>query len=220
VFPQFSNRGPLANHGFARTSAWQVQHRERGPRGEALAVLRLVDDARTRSVWPHAFVLELGVRVSGDTLTLELTCTNTGAAQMPFTCALHSYLRVADVAHVALQGLHGQSYWDKTDGLEKVQDAEVLVIDGEVDRVYAGVQRDLLLRQAPGANGGALRVGQRGFDDVVVWNPGPQRCAMLPDMPAQGYRQMLCVEAARIAEPVSLLAGARWQGMQQLRLAS
>ncbi len=220
VFPQFSNRGPLANHGFARTSTWQVQHRERGPHGEALVVLRLVDDASTRSVWPHGFVLELGVRVLGDGLTLELNCTNTGVTPMPFTCALHTYLRVADVSQVVLEGLRGQAYWDKTDGLEKHQDNALLVIDGEVDRVYAGVHQELLLREAAGAGGGALHIGQRGFDDVVVWNPGAQRGAMFSDMPAQGYRQMLCVEAARISEPVVLLLGQRWQGMQQLRVAS
>ena len=88
------------------------------------------------------------------------------------------------------------------------------------DSVYAGVHQELLLREAAGAGGGALHIGQRGFDDVVVWNPGAQRGAMFSDMPAQGYRQMLCVEAARIAEPVVLLLGQRWQGMQQLRVAS
>lgn len=217
AFPQFSNRGPLANHGFARTSAWQVQHRERGPRGEALVVLRLVDDAQIRMLWPHRFVLELGVRVLGDTLTLELTCTNTGSLPMPFTCALHTYLRVADVSRVALEGLHGQAYWDKTDGREKTQDEKSLVIKGEVDRVYAGARQELLLRENAGTNSAALHIGQRGFDDVVVWNPGAQRCAMLSDMPAQGYRQMLCVEAARIAEPVLLQGAQRWQGMQRLQ---
>ena len=219
VFPQFSNRGPLPNHGFARTSVWQLQHHERGARGEALAVLRLVDDAQTRAVWPHGFVLELGVHVSGDCLTLELTCTNTGAQSMSFTCALHTYLRVTDVSTVALEGLHGRAYWDKVDGLDKTQHAELLLIDGEVDRVYAGVRQDLSLRESATATAGALLIAQRGFDDVVVWNPGAQRCAMLPDMPAQGYRQMLCVEAARIAEPVVLQGGQRWQGMQQLQVS-
>lgn len=219
VFPQFSNRGPLANHGFARTSTWHERHRERGPRGEALVVLRLVDDAATRSVWPHGFVLELGVRVLGDGLTLELNCTNTGDTPMPFTCALHTYLRVADVSQVVLEGLHGQAYWDKTDAMLKTQDTELLAIDGEVDRVYAGVRQALRLSATAGVSNDVLRIGQRGFDDVVVWNPGALRCATLPDMPAQGYRQMLCVEAARIAEPVVLQVGQRWQGMQQLQVS-
>ena len=50
------------------TPLWQLQHDELGPRGEALVVLRLVDDMRSRAVWPHRFVLELGVRVLGDSL--------------------------------------------------------------------------------------------------------------------------------------------------------
>ena len=85
----------------------------------------------------------LAVHVLGDRLSLVLTCTNDGLLPMSFTCALHTYLRVADVAQVALDGLGGQSYWDKTDGLNKVGDAALLVFDGEVDRIYGGVQRDL-----------------------------------------------------------------------------
>ena len=219
VFPQFSNRGPLPNHGFARTSAWQVQHRECGLGGEARAVLRLVDDAHTRTLWPHRFVLELGVRIWGDSLMLELSCTNAGAAPMPFTCALHTYLQVADVSTVALEGLRGHSYWDKVDGLDKIQDTDLLVIDGEVDRVYAGVSQDLSLRESADTSAGALHINQSGFDDVVVWNPGALRCATLPDMPALGYCQMLCIEAARIAEPVLLQGGQRWLGVQQLRVS-
>ena len=37
-------------------------------------------------------------------------------------------------------------------------------------------------------------------------------------MPEDGYRHMLCVEAARIDEPVQLAPGAEWQGWQQLRV--
>jgi len=35
-------------------------------------------------------------------------------------------------------------------------------------------------------------------------------------MPDEGYRHMLCVEAACIDEPVTLAPGASWTGWQQL----
>ncbi|NBQ89541.1 MAG: hypothetical protein EBU07_19180, partial [Betaproteobacteria bacterium] len=60
----------------------------------------------------------------------------------------------------------------------------------------------------------ALRIAQRGFEDVVVWNPGPE--ASLPDLPAGEYLRMVCVEAASIARPVQLAPGERWRGMQSL----
>jgi glucose-6-phosphate 1-epimerase len=219
AFPQFANRGPLVNHGFARNVRWQLQDGGASPCGEAHAVLRLTADAHSLALWPHGFVLDLAVRVLGDSLSLALTCANTGLPPMSFTCALHTYLRISDVAQVALDGLGGQTYWDKTDGLDKVQDPARLVFDGEVDRVYGGVQRDLLLRAIAGATATDLRIAQQGFTDVVVWNPGAARCAALPDMPADGYRHMLCVEAACINRPVTLAGGQSWTGTQTLRAA-
>ena len=56
------------------------------------------------------------------------------------------------------------------------------------------------------------------FSETVVWNPGAELCARLPDMPVDGWRQMLCVEAACIDRPVQLEPGATWQGWQSLRL--
>ena len=40
--------------------------------------------------------------------------------------------------------------------------------------------------------------------------------ATLADLPQAAYQDMLCVEAAVIAQPVVLLPGARWQGAQRL----
>src|SRR6218665_3269405 len=50
IFPQFAARGPLPRHGFARSKPWQLVSAEQGE-DDALAVLRLADDASTRSVW-------------------------------------------------------------------------------------------------------------------------------------------------------------------------
>ena len=51
--------------------------------------------------------------------------------------------------------------------------------------------------------------------------PGPltlivQKAAALPDMAPDGYRRMLCVEAAAIGSPIELAAGAQWTGAQQI----
>ena len=50
----------------------------------------------------------------------------------------------------------------------------------------------------------------------MVWNPGAALCAKLADLPDDGYRHMLCVEAARIDATRAARAGAAWQGWQQL----
>ena len=50
----------------------------------------------------------------------------------------------------------------------------------------------------------------------MVWNPGPEKCASLPDMPDEDWPLMLCVEAAQIGNPVRLSPGEEWAGMQTL----
>ena len=39
----------------------------------------------------------------------------------------------------------------------------------------------------------------------------------LADMPPDGFKSMLCVEAARIHTPQTLMAGESWRGWQSLR---
>ena len=61
-----------------------------------------------------------------------------------------------------------------------------------------------------------MRIIASQFEDTVVWNPGPEKCASLPDMPDEDWPLMLCVEAAQIGNPVRLSPGEEWAGMQTL----
>jgi glucose-6-phosphate 1-epimerase len=216
-FPQFAERGPLPKHGFARTLAWELVSQEQGA-NDALAVLRLRDGDATRALWPHGFELELSVRVAGRSLDVELACENRGDAPFSFTAALHTYLRVADLDAASLEGLTGLRYFDAILGREATE-RMALLLPGEkgvldLDRIYFGVDRELVLAE----DGRRVEITQQGFEDAVVWNPGPERCARLADMPADGWRQMLCVEAAIIGHPVELPAGETWVGRQSLTL--
>lgn len=56
-FPQFSDFGPLAQHGFARNSQFEVLSR-----AEDSVTLVLRSSEATRQLWPHDF--ELFVTVS------------------------------------------------------------------------------------------------------------------------------------------------------------
>ena len=217
VFPQFSDRGPLPRHGFVRNRAWQLLRSGDDADGAATAVLGLVDDTETRAIWPQAFALELQLRVSGSQLDMTLQVTNTGTVPWHCAAALHTYLQVPDSAQARIGGLAGRPYHDAVDGQARTQHEPWLRLPGEVDRVYAGV--DGMLELSADGDGAAnrLQVAHAGFADVVVWNPGPARCAALPDMPPDGYRHMVCIESARIVQPVVLVPGQSWSGTQQLR---
>ncbi len=218
IFPQFSTRGPGMRHGFARVLPWQLVREEQFD-GGAGAVLRLTDSAATRAAWEHRFELQLAVRVGGDRLSLTLTCRNTGESAFDFMAALHTYLRTDGIERTVLHGLGGRPYWDAVDGTGKVQQADELRFDGELDRVYGAVAGDLDLCAPVAGAGRRLGIRQSGFEDVVVWNPGAVKCAGLADMQPDGWRHMVCVEAACIERPCVLQPGELWRGVQTLSLS-
>jgi glucose-6-phosphate 1-epimerase len=211
-FPQFGGLGDLPKHGFARTREWSVAAQRCGD-DYALATLELVDDEDTRALWPHAFRAEITVMLEVDRIDVEFCVANTGPAPFEFTGALHSYLRVTQVEDVALEGLHGHDYLDAARDSRVVRETGTeIIVDGEVDRVYYDVRRPQLL------NAGNLSLGiqSQGFPDVVVWNPWVDLCAGLKDMPPDGWRHMLCVEAAAVRKPVIVQPGEEWFGRQTL----
>ena len=217
VFPQFSARGALAQHGFARVKPWQPMLAAQG-HDDATAVLQLTDDASTRLLWPHAFSLELKVHIRHNTLTLTLTCRNPGDAPFDFACALHSYLRLGDLRRCSVQGLKDLRYWDCVELLEKTEANDALFPKDNIDRIYQRVKHALLFCERQGQTERKLLIEQRGFDDAVIWNPGVEKCAALPDMQAGEQQHMLCVEAANIIQPIELEPGASWTGVQTLTL--
>ena len=62
----------------------------------------------------------------------------------------------------------------------------------------------------------SLGINAEGFADVVVWNPWVERSAAIADLPNDGFRHLLCVEAAAAQHPVRLAAGESWWGRQTL----
>ena len=207
-FPQFSGRGNLPKHGLVRTRPWRLLAQT-----ETALIMTISDDAETRALWPHAFELIQTLILDAQGLRIALDVHNTGDMPFAFTGALHTYLRVPDVTACVLAGLHGCEYQDAADGCRnKTQDGD-LRVDGEVDRVFADAPNALVLH---GDGMKALHITQGGFNDSVVWCPGPDLAATFTDMPADDWRHMLCVEAAAAAKPIALPAGGHWQGWQHL----
>lgn len=216
IFPQFEQMGPdtsLPRHGLARTRAWELDGQHRGS-DHTQATFVLSDDDATRALWPHGFRLELTVSVGARRLDLELYAENTGETPWPFAAALHTYLAVSNLANVRLQGLHSCHYQDRLLGGSAVEDHPEKRFHGEMDRIYAHVP-ELTLRD------GARIVGLRSdnLPDAVIWNPGPEKCAALADMPADDWQRMLCIEPARVNRPLTLQPGENWAGLHTLVLA-
>lgn len=211
IFPQFADEGPLPKHGFARTTRWETLPRDT----MTVLAMRLGDGEATREVWPHRFEAEYTVTLTDHTVDMALGIENRGEAPFAFTCALHTYLRVGDVAAVALEGLQGCRYRDTAaGGAEAVEEAERLVVNGEVDRIYFDTPAALRLHDT--ALGRTIAIGASGFTDTVVWNPGEMRAGQLPDLEVGEHRSFVCVESARVGTSVALGPGERWVGRQTL----
>jgi glucose-6-phosphate 1-epimerase len=209
-FPQFASRGPLVKHGFARTSTWT----ELPDAGANAVRMVLTDNEHSRALWPYGFRLELLARVQPDSLVLQLAVRNTDTRPWTFTAALHTYLRTGQVAASALSGLADHGFEDALARGALRRDAGP-DLSLPLDRVYVNATQPLVLRDGPAA----LRIEQEGFNDVVVWNPGPEGAAKLPDLPPGDHAHMLCVEAAQVSSAVHLAAGEVWLGTQILTLA-
>ena len=216
IFPQFEQRGPdytLPRHGLARTRAWALDTHRAGA-DHALASFTLSDSPETRALWPHGFTLEFTVSLGPNRLDLELHITNTGDTAWPFSAALHTYLAGSDIGQLRLQGLEGCRFLDAVTQGEYIEDHPEKRFAGEIDRIYELVPRSLLLRDGPRR----LTIESETFEDAVLWNPGPEKCVALSDMPDDDWRQMLCVEAAQVLNPPTLQPGDSWTARQSLVL--
>jgi len=214
-FPQFNQRGPLPKHGFARNLAWVAQAPWWDTEQDAAMLrLRLASSQSTQAIWPQDFEAQLTLALGDGWMRVHLDVCNTGPTPWEFTTALHTYLSVDAIESTCLEGLEGCERWDALRDQHGIQSGAVTFAD-EYDSVFGAPVQPLHLRD--GSSG--LQISQSpDMGSTVVWNPGAHLCSRLADLPADGYRFMLCVEAAQIDAPVRLVAGARWQGWQMLRV--
>ena len=203
IFPQFSDHGPFGRHGFARKVDWQFD--------EAAGAMHLSATSDTLSAWPHPFELSLRPSLTDTTLEVDLTVANPGAEPIEFQAALHTYLRLFDFESAQVSGLEGQSYQDQATRNILTADSSPLTPGEEIDRAYFRTGEFAAHLQDQHHQ---VSSELEGFTDTVIWNPGPEHG--IGDLPADGWRNFFCIEAARIEEPVLLEPGQFWRGIQRL----
>jgi len=207
-FGAHASEAGFPGHGFARTVPWRVVGSGTEPNGATRLTLRLQENEKTRAQWPHACMLDLTV-VVGETLRMELTTENTGAADFVIGEALHTYFRIGDIGAVRVSGLENCDYWDKVGGSTLKKQSGVIDFSGETDRVYINtaaecvIEDDKLKRR--------IYVAKSGSFSTVVWTPWAEKAGKMGDMgQPDGWREMVCVESVNAIENVvKVAAGAR-----------
>src|SRR5215472_12765459 len=182
-------------HGFARIHPWQLDFGAYAA-DELHLSLSLEPTELSRSLGFDNFLLAYQITF-GRELRLRLSVANDGNEPMRIEEALHTYLHVGDVEQARVHGLFEAEYLDKTDDFaRKTQTEPVLTFSGKTDRPYLNTTSPIVVDDP--ALHRRIRVTKANSNTTVVWNPWAG--SGLPDMPNDGWREMLCIESANAAE--------------------
>lgn len=200
-WPYFARQGQppdAPQHGLVRTQQWQVTHAERTEDGEIVLALAGPEVPEV----PMNVILTMRI---GRALEQALTTVNLSKETVRFTQALHTYFRVADADCVHVTGLDGLTYADKFDNFNKhtqrgdwnLQDARDR---GRSDRIYGDTGSQFELIDPAGHR--KIRLATSGSKTLVVWNPGAEFIKTFADLPPEGWRNYVCLEAANCGAEV------------------
>ena len=201
IFPWFGAKrdDPKApQHGFARTAPWRLDGVEAHGREAVTLSFSLTDRDVGSTLWPEPFRAIYSVTF-GPSLTLRLAVQNRAAHAIAFEEALHSYFAVSDIGSVAVSGLTGATYIDKTDAMRrKLRTEPLLTIAAETDSVYLDTTGQCAIVDQGWRR--RIVIDKDGARSSVVWNPWAEKGAALADLGDRAWRGMLCVETGNIAD--------------------
>lgn len=235
VFPIFGpppadlKAAGMVQHGFARTSIWELLGQTNASDGHIEVQFGLgpetVGPEAQAKAWPNDFTLIYTIALDDSAKTLQTTISvenpDTGAKASPweFNWLFHTYFRVPEVEDVAVTGLAGVAVADKVTKSDYNEENDDVVIAQEVDRVYKDVPATAIPVQIvhKKTKEPLISVVRQNLDDVVVWNPWTANANALADFtPKTGFHQMLCIEAGTVSKLVKLSPGEKWEASQTL----
>ena len=208
VFPQFGP-GKLANHGFARTSTWNVHDLK----GNVLTLV-LEDNPETRKIWEgNQFRLLYEIELTATSLRTKLVVTNKGNDTFDFQALLHTYYKLPDISAIVVNDLNGVAYIDKLKAAEEfVESSKDFTFTEEVDRIYKNAPSSLKIRienekEVTVQLSSSLSGGKDSNHDVVLWNPHVAKSKRMSDFGDDEWKNMVCVEPGVVAGWTKLDAG-------------
>ena len=154
IFPWFgASRHALAapQHGFARTAPWHLDSVETAGRELLTLTFSLGGGDVGSPFWPEPFRAIYTV-VFAQTLSLRLAVQNRATHPVIFEEALHTYFAISDITGIAISGLAGTTYIDKSDAARrKPQTAALVTITAETDSVYLDTPEQCAIEDRGGA---------------------------------------------------------------------
>lgn len=190
-FPWFAGNQPASDpdgpaHGYARTTTWEYSDAKHDDAGVTISMRAAIEP----------FTLQYDVTFA-DTLTMQLTVTNTGTAAATFESALHTYFVISQIKAVRVEGLENADYLDTVGGnLQNLtQDDQPIRFDAETDRTYTSSATARIID--PGLQR-IITIEKEHSGSTVVWNPWAAKAKAMADFGDDEWPGMLCVESGNI----------------------
>ncbi|KGJ89492.1 D-hexose-6-phosphate mutarotase [Thalassotalea sp. ND16A] len=210
-WPWFGSFKQAANHGFARTSVWQVEQLQMTAAGVRIELL--LSGSEYAADWPYAFTVKQIITFA-DTFSQQLTVSNDGKSAFQFTDALHSYFNVSSPENVAIPDLSESIFDDKINQLSHCNGVDILDCVGPIDRIY---HNDSSMTIVDNGAKRAIEISKTNSAQWVLWNPGVEIANNMADIHPQGEQEFVCLEAAN-TNWINLPAGETTVLSQQIRL--
>src|SRR5699024_1761592 len=129
----------------------------------------------------------------GTELSMDLTIT-AHDAPLELEAALHTYLAVADVREIAIDGLGGAAFLDNTRELAAdVQGEQTLRLTGPADRIYDSAAQAAITDPASGAR---IATTAPGTGEVVVGHVGDAQDAEMDEIPEGAWPKFVGIAPA------------------------
>ena len=191
-------------HGFARNTPWNLTSVT--DNGGAGCELTFTLVSAPNALFAYAFTAQLKMTL-GKTAKLELSMSNTDSKAFACSWALHSYHPVSSLEKVRVKGLSGRDYLDNLEGHARKHQAEDVRFDGEVDRVFPGIENSLSIEEADSTK--PITITHHNCPSVIVWNPGATNAAKIADIGPGQEQHYICVErGAVLSEEWQIASGA------------
>ena len=138
---------------------------------------------------------------------------NTGKEAFEFNWLFHTYYRIHDITDTLVTNLIDQQCYDQLIG----ESYRKGTIHEEFDRIYSKVSLEKSIQVVD--KGQVLSIFIENLPDSVVWNPWTKKAEGMADFqPKSGFHQMVCVEPGHVNSMVSLPAGGKWSGGQEITI--
>lgn len=196
-FGKHPSAATAPSHGYARLCAWDLDRITSLSDGRTEVVMSLPQSAQSGD---HRFAdMSLSARILvGDSLEVALTTHNKSSASVRVTEGFHTYFHVSDIAAVQVTGLNDCEYVDLIDNDRRRRQVGAIGFTGELGRIFVSCNKTCAIEDRQ--LGRVLRVASAGSQSVAVWNPGLNTASGMADLGSEGWRTMVCVEAANALE--------------------